>query len=106
VENLYALWTYDEILITVSARQHTPVAQPKPLVTWQGCEGRVGGQLGSGGGKQWEYPYRVDLLRMRGPFGGDDRPVRQSVWREDGCGAWAPAMAGRLASAGEDKEVS
>jgi nitrate reductase beta subunit len=33
VENLYALWTYDEMLIAVSPQQHTPVARPKSLLT-------------------------------------------------------------------------
>ena len=33
MENLYALWTYDEILITVPAQPHTPVARSKSLLT-------------------------------------------------------------------------
>jgi nitrate reductase beta subunit len=33
VPNFFAPWTYDEILITVPAQQHTPVARPKSLLT-------------------------------------------------------------------------
>ena len=33
METLYALRTYDEILIAVPAQLHTPVARPKSLLT-------------------------------------------------------------------------
>jgi len=80
-------------------------ASDRSLLTRQGCEGRVGGQLGSGGGKQWGI-IRLDLLRMRCPFGGDDRPVRLIgsgarigvVHGHPGCLGWP-------LSACEDKEV-
>jgi nitrate reductase / nitrite oxidoreductase, beta subunit len=54
VENLYALWTYDEILIVVPAQLHTPVARSKSLLTgtdvkveWTANCGQAAGSSGS-----------------------------------------------------------
>ena len=54
MENLYAAWTYDEILIAVPAHQHTPVARPKSLLTgkdvkavWVANWGQAAGSSGS-----------------------------------------------------------
>ena len=105
MENLYALWTYDEILIAVPPKQHTPVARSKALLTGRDVKAEWTANCGQAAGSSGST-IRLDLLRMRCPFGGNDRPVRVVLWRDDGRGACAPAMAGRPASAGEDKEVS
>jgi hypothetical protein len=105
VPNIFAPWTYDEILITVSGQQHTPVAQPKSLVTRQGCEGRVA-NWGQGGGKQWST-IRLDLLRMRCPLAGTIVLRGQSVlargwaWCMRTRDGWADRRRAR-----DDREVS
>jgi hypothetical protein len=61
---------------------------------------------GPSGGKQWEHPYRLNLLRMRCPLGGDDRPVRAfGDGARMGVVHAPPRGLGRAASAGDDKEV-
>jgi hypothetical protein len=105
VPNFFAPWTYDEILITVPAHQHTPVTRPKSLLTGKDVKVEWTANWGPSGGKQWEHPYRLDLLRMRCPL-GTIAPVRgDRSWRKDGRGACAPATPGRPASARDDKEV-
>jgi nitrate reductase / nitrite oxidoreductase, beta subunit len=50
VPNVFALWTYFEMLITVPAQQHTPVARPKSLLTGKDvkAEGRPTGVQAAG----------------------------------------------------------
>jgi hypothetical protein len=73
VPSFFAPWTHFEILITVSAQQHTPVARPKSLLTGKDVKAERMANWGPSGGKQWEHPYRLGLLRMRCPLGEDDR---------------------------------
>jgi hypothetical protein len=106
VPNIFAPWTYAEILITVSGQQHTPVAQPKSLVTRQGCEGRVGGQLGSRWREAVEH-HPARLVAHEVPVGGDDRPMRAiGPGARMGVVHAHPRWLGRPASARDDKEVS
>jgi hypothetical protein len=106
VPNVFAPWTYDEILITVPAQWHTPVARPKLLAHRQGCERRVGGQPRSKRREAVGAPLSAQPVAHEVPaWGGRSSCEGNRSWREDGCGACAPAMAGRPASARDDKEV-
>jgi hypothetical protein len=50
VETLYALRTYDEILIAVPAQLHTPVARPKSLLTGKDVKAANCGQAAGSSG--------------------------------------------------------
>ena len=56
VPSFFAPWTYFEILITVSAQQHTPVARPKSLLTGKDVKAERMANWGPSGGKQWGAP--------------------------------------------------
>jgi hypothetical protein len=60
---------------------------------------------GPSGGKQWEHPYRVDLLRMRCPLGTIVAVRAIGPGARIGVVHGHPGCLGRPASAGEDKEV-
>jgi hypothetical protein len=67
VPNLYAPWTYDELLITMPA-QHTPVARPTSLLAGNDVK-LERTKLRSVRPEQRDHPYRIDLLRVSYPLG-------------------------------------
>jgi hypothetical protein len=94
VPNVFAPWTYDEILITVP-RSSTPRLRDRSHCSPATCEGRVDGQLRSKrreavGAPLSGRPVAHDVPVWRGRSSCEGN----RSWREDGRGACAPAMAG------------
>lgn len=105
VPSLYAPWTSYEILITLPAQQHTPVARPKSLLTGKDVKAERTANCGPSGGKQRDHPHRTSLLRMRCPL-GMIVPVRAiGPGARMGVVRAHPRRLGRPASAHDDKEV-
>jgi hypothetical protein len=105
VPSLYAPWTSYEILITLPAQQHTPIARPKSLLTGKDVKAERTANCGPSGGKQRDHPHRTSLLRMRCPL-GMIVPVRAiGPGARMGVVRAHPRRLGRPASAHDDKEV-